>query len=297
MPKISILIRAKNEERFIGQALESISRQEIEYPYEVIVLDSGSTDRTLAIVRKFKVRLFELNPGAFTFGYALNYGKDLAKGEFIVNLSAHCIPVDSKWLANLVAPLMKDPSISATHGRQIPLKGINPFEEQILIREFTPDEEGNISIIFSNSNSAIRKQVWEKYPFDEMASHAEDFIWAKTLPSEYKIKYIHDAPVYHSHPFTFKYWAKRYKDSAMVEKYIAHVYKIEWPWKSQILRKNSLKKILTVLNSYIYEFLSVTFFLIKNGYYRHIFVLPAFLILRRHYTMKGLKEGERLYGT
>ena len=52
-PKISIIIRTKNEECFIGQTLSAIFEPEIELPFEVIVIDSGSTNRTIEIVRKF----------------------------------------------------------------------------------------------------------------------------------------------------------------------------------------------------------------------------------------------------
>ena len=288
-PSISILIRTENEERFIGKTLSAIFDQEIELPFEVIVIDSGSTDRTLKIVRKFNVRLYEIESDKFSFGYALNYGSELAMGEFIVNLSAHCIPVDSKWLANLLAPLLSDPYVAATYGNQVPITGLNPFEERSLIANFGYNGEAH----FSNANCAIRKSIWEKYPFDEKAIFAEDFIWSQLLPSEFKIKYVPTAAVYHSHPLTFKYWSKRYYDTGLVIQYMAYVYGLVYPSsresqnhfvKFAILQRN----LRTVWNYFI--------FLVKYKYIRYIPISPIFFILKHYYLHKGIKQGKRLYG-
>ena len=172
----SIIIRCRNEERFIGRVLDAVLSQAAELPFEVIVIDSGSTDRTLDIVRKFDVRLYEIPPGRFTFGHALNYGAGLAEGGYIINLSAHCIPVSRTWMSSLLKPMMDDPSVAATFGMQEPIEGLNPFEEITLLAGFSPDENGNILPLFSNSNCAIRKKVWMEHAFDEKATFAEDFI-------------------------------------------------------------------------------------------------------------------------
>lgn len=295
-PSISIVIRTKNEERFIREVLQGIFEQKIDLSFEVVVIDSGSTDRTLDIIRQFKVRLYEIPPDQFTFGYALNYGIELSKGEYIVNLSAHCIPVDSMWMVNLLTPILSDSSIAATYGRQKPLKGLNPFEEQAIIADFSPDKEGKIKPVFSNSNCAIRKVVWEKYPFDEKAFFAEDFIWAKMLPPEYKIKYVHAASVYHSHPLTLKYWAKRYYDNGVFEYYLEQAYDLQWHWKSSSnIGKHSIsKRVFRWTKTNLAGFLHTITFLIGHKYYRFIPILPIFVILRLYYYQKGIKDGKML---
>ena len=116
--KASIVIRAKNEERFIGQVLEMVFAQKYEDPFEVIVLDSGSTDRTVAIAIQHPVRLHHIKAGEFTFGRGLNTGASLATGEYVVYLSAHCIPVDESWLALLTGPLDEDSEIGRASCRE-----------------------------------------------------------------------------------------------------------------------------------------------------------------------------------
>ena len=87
------------------RALSAIFQQDIDLPFEVIVIDSGSTDRTLDIVRRHAVRLYEIEAREFSYGRALNLGAKLAEGRYLINLSAHCIPTSDRWITNLVKDL------------------------------------------------------------------------------------------------------------------------------------------------------------------------------------------------
>jgi glycosyltransferase involved in cell wall biosynthesis len=69
---ISIIVRYKNEEEAMDHALQKIITQEIDRPFEVVIVDSGSTDRTPEIVKQYPVRLFQMPPEWFSFGSALN---------------------------------------------------------------------------------------------------------------------------------------------------------------------------------------------------------------------------------
>jgi glycosyltransferase involved in cell wall biosynthesis len=186
-PDISIIIRSKNEERFIARTLAEIFQQQIDLPIEVIVIDSGSTDRTLDIVRTHPVRLYQIESSAFTYGSALNLGASVAQGRYLINLSAHCIPTNNRWIASIVSDLRADAEIAATYGEQIPIQGLNPFEERVVAAAFALDKNGAVGPPFSNANCAVRKEIWQRYPFDEKATFAEDFIWSQILPKQYKI--------------------------------------------------------------------------------------------------------------
>ena len=69
----SIIIRTKNEEKWIGKVLEVLMQQSYK-DFEIIVVDSGSTDRTLEIVKKYPIKLIEIPQKDFTYPYALNVG-------------------------------------------------------------------------------------------------------------------------------------------------------------------------------------------------------------------------------
>ena len=92
MSKISIVIRTKNEEKYLAQTLDMLIAQK-EMDFEIIIVDSGSTDRTLDIIKNYHVKLIEIKPEEFTYGYALNIGAEAASGEYLLNLSAHAIPI------------------------------------------------------------------------------------------------------------------------------------------------------------------------------------------------------------
>lgn len=298
-PEISIIIRTKNEERFIHHTLSAIFDQDIDLPLEVIVIDSGSKDRTLDIVRKHTVRLCEIDSCSFTYGRALNLGASMAEGRYLINLSAHCIPTNRRWIASIVSALRADSEIAATYGAQIPIKGLNPFEERALTAAFALDDNGNIGPPFSNANCAVRKEVWERQPFDEKATFAEDFIWSQILPRQYKIKYVPEAAVYHSHPLRLSYWAKRSYDNGVFVQYLENVYGLEYRWavsRDSIAGRRHRKGVLSTVSRHAARSLNMLRFLIENNYFKFIPVFPIYWALEQYCYRRGLADGFKLYG-
>lgn len=299
-PDISIIIRTKNEERLIGRTLAAIYQQDIDIPFEVVVVDSESTDRTLEIVRGHPVRLHEIKGSEFSYGRALNLGARLAKGQYLINLSAHCIPTDKRWIANLLNDLRADPGIAATYGGQVPIKGLNPFEERSLLAVFTPGNDGKIRSPFSNSNCAIRKEVWENFPFDEKASFAEDFIWSQMLPKEHGIRYVPEAAVYHSHPLRLKFWAKRSYDNGVLAQYIQCVYGLQYLWgvrdRDAAPKRPYWMEFFGILGRHTARCLQMLVFLIQNRYLKFIPLFPIFFVLEQYCYRKGVADGLKLYG-
>jgi rhamnosyltransferase len=226
MESISIIIRSKNEEQFIGQTIEKISAQEFRIPYEVIVIDSGSTDRTVEIAARYPVNLVRIPPESFTFGYALNYGIEKAKGTIIVNLSAHCVPTNSFWLEELVRPII-DSNVHATFGRQVALKGLNAFEEVVLRKVFPEDAEIKGRQPFSNANCAFLKKMWVERRFDEELSSWEDYLWYLLMKDKYAFCYCPKASVYHTHPFSIKTMTRRAYIDGKAFKLIKKKYNID----------------------------------------------------------------------
>ncbi|KKL66298.1 hypothetical protein LCGC14_2146400 [marine sediment metagenome] len=88
-PYTSIVIRSKNEEQQLPKLLKSIKAQYFDKSYEIILVDSGSTDKTIEIAKKNKIRILNIPPESFSYGYALNMGVNFAQGEIIIFISAH----------------------------------------------------------------------------------------------------------------------------------------------------------------------------------------------------------------
>ena len=108
----SIVIRAYNEEKHIGRLLEGIRQQTIK-DVEIILVDSGSTDSTVAIAESFGARIVRIPSDEFTFGRSLNFGVRAATREFVVIASAHVYPVYPDWLESLLSPF-EDQQVALT---------------------------------------------------------------------------------------------------------------------------------------------------------------------------------------
>ena len=99
MNKISIIVRTKNEERWIGHCLKTIYEQN--YPsFEVILVDNNSTDNTLEIAKRFPIKKI-LNIKEFFPGKAINLGIKASNGSLICCISANCVPKNNNWLTVL----------------------------------------------------------------------------------------------------------------------------------------------------------------------------------------------------
>jgi rhamnosyltransferase len=202
----SIVIRAKNEAGAIGEVLERVFGQVGAPGFEVIVVDSGSTDGTLDIVRRFDARLIEIPPRSFTYGRALNIGIAAARGEFVVALSAHSTPVDQHWLANLLEPF-RDSSVGAVYGRHVARSNATKLELFGMwlsgVTSLTPRRQER-DMMFSNANGACRRSLALDHPFDERLPGAEDLAWADWIERQgWAVYYQPTAAVYHSHGESF----------------------------------------------------------------------------------------------
>jgi len=195
--KVSIIIRTKNEERWIALCLKKIFSQNYKN-IEIIIVDNFSSDKTLEKIKNFPYKLVKIKK--FLPGKALNLGINKASGSIIVCLSAHCIPVDNNWLKNLIKPL-KNKSIGGVYGRQQPLPYSSTSDKRDLITIFGLDKKiQEKDPFFHNANSAFKKSTWKKINFDEKITNIEDRIWGKKIISQkLKIFYQPLASVFHWH--------------------------------------------------------------------------------------------------
>lgn len=214
---ISIVIRTLNEERYLREVLTSIANQKIQgLNLEVVIIDSGSTDKTLEIAFEFGARVTFIKKEDFSFGRSLNRGCAYARGEFLVFISGHCIPASDDWLINLVDPL-RDGRCSYTYGRQVG-RDSTKFSEIQLFEKFYPLESRvpQVGFFCNNANAAIRRDVWEKYKFDEELTGCEDMYLSKQIYLDGgKIGYVSTATVYHIHDETWRSVRIRYEREAI----------------------------------------------------------------------------------
>ncbi len=230
-PKAGIVIRTFNEEAMLGRTLEAIAAQS-ERSFEVILVDSGSTDRTLEIARTFPgIRIIQIPKAEFTYGRALNVGIAACSPgvEYAVLLSAHAVPCHGNWLESLLSPMDKNPGIVGVYGKQIPhAEHIHGPVMRNLAHEIYPwcygEEyiESNQSVFFSNVNAAIRKNWWDEFPYEETLPFCEDWAWCKVVQqAKGWTAYEPAAAVFHSHEESVWSYFNRFKNHARAEKLLA----------------------------------------------------------------------------
>ncbi|MBF0422929.1 MAG: glycosyltransferase family 2 protein [Magnetococcales bacterium] len=198
MPEISIIIRTKNEERWIRHCLTAVFNQDYK-DFEVILVDNESSDHTVAAARRFPLAQV-VTVEKFIPGHALNEGIRHSSGRLLVCLSAHCIPKNNDWLSRLLEN-MKDPQVAGVYGRQLPMAFTKEVDKRDLTIVFGLDRRIQVKdYFFHNANSMLRRELWQQVPFDETAKNIEDRIWGKAMIERgYRLVYEPEAPVYHHH--------------------------------------------------------------------------------------------------
>jgi glycosyltransferase involved in cell wall biosynthesis len=213
----SIIIRTYNEARHLKVLLDGIRNQTLAAAeYEVILVDSGSQDRTLEIARQGGCRILNIKPEEFSFGRSLNLGCEAARGRNLVFISGHCVPVKPTWLEDLIRPLGTQ-GCALTYGRQQGGERTKFSEEQLFLKYFPPNDEPPPNVFFcNNANAAVIREVWERFRYDETLTGLEDMEFGKRLTaSGLKVKYVPGAGVYHYHHETWRNIRRRYEREAI----------------------------------------------------------------------------------
>jgi rhamnosyltransferase len=220
MNRASVVIRAYNEELHIGRLLAGLMQQTVK-DFEILLVDSGSSDATVAIAARFPVKVIYIQPEQFTFGFSLNQGIQQAQGEHIILASAHVYPVYPDWLERLLEPF-DDPDIALVYGKQRGDGSTKFSEQQVFAHWFPEGEQTRQSHPFcNNANAAIRRALWEEHPYDETLPGLEDLEWARwALERGKSIIYKPEAEVIHVHNETPGGVYNRYRREGMAFKRI-----------------------------------------------------------------------------
>ncbi|WP_199242162.1 glycosyltransferase family 2 protein [Halorubrum sp. SD626R] len=244
---MSIIIRCYNEREHIGKLLHGIYQQSME-DFEVILVDSGSTDGTLEIAREFPIDdIVYIAPSEFSFGRALNYGCDAANGEFCVFASAHVYPLRSDWLIKLLEKFEDSDNLALVYGKQRGNEVTKFAEKQVFRRWFPEDDiDRQPSPFCNNANAAIRRGLWEDYKYNESLPGLEDLDWATRVQADgYDISYASEAEIIHVHNETIRQVYNRYRREGIAHSQIIEDQRFTFLDFIQAFLKNTLSDYWT----------------------------------------------------
>lgn len=226
-PVASVIVLTRNGMPLVERCIRAVLAQSTPWPFEVIIVDSGSTDGTWEFVETLPIRRMRIRPTDFNHGSTRNLGAQNSCADFLVFLVQDAIPTDNRWLANLVSACTL-PNVAGSYSRQIVrpdsslithymCMGTTPTDTAREIKNLPPGrrlvelrarEQFHLSL-FQNASSCLRRDVWIKYPFAKLA-YGEDIEWGKRLiEAGYSIVYEPSSTVYHSHDRSPFYALKR----------------------------------------------------------------------------------------
>ena len=218
MSRVSVVIPVKDGERHLPELLDALAR---ERPDEVLVIDSGSTDGSLALARAAAgVELLEIAPATFGHGRTRNLGAERTSGELICFLTQDATPAPG-WLAAIRDGFARDERVGAVFGPHLPREDTSPMIARELERHFAgfaaPDggpalQDADGEPFLSNVNAAYRRDCWEQIRFRDVP-YAEDQAFGRDLLAAGWLKAYHpDAAVLHAHDYGPLEFMRRYFD-------------------------------------------------------------------------------------
>lgn len=246
--KLSLIIPTLNGSKTIGRLLNGLSSQTVP-PEEIIVVDSGSEDGTVEIVRDFRIEPIIIKREEFNHGGTRNMAAGLAKGDILIFMTQDAIPAGNRLVESLILPLKRHKSemfainnedfenspfpggrgaggrgiIAASYARHIPKPDASPIER--FARQYNypecpivkgKDDEPELGIktyFFSNACSAVRRDAFKDVGgFPDNIPMNEDMLFSyRLINAGYRVAYVPEAGVYHSHNYPPLRQFKKYR--------------------------------------------------------------------------------------
>lgn len=248
--KASIFIPTYNGEKYLNEILKMIFRQVVDFEYEVLIIDSGSKDRTLDIVEKYRkehpkqLQLIEIDNSEFGHGKTRNRAAELSKGDFMVYLSHDAVPSNKHWLYEMVKPFELNEKVMGVVGKQVPRPKCVPllkYEIRSVFKAFGPEYGTtlfykdtfmrgealyNATSFYSDVNSAVRRNfLLNEIPYRDVR-YAEDYMFGKDLiDAGYLKAYASRGEVIHSNDLSLGEYKHRIFDETVGLRNIGRVIK------------------------------------------------------------------------
>ena len=237
--KATVALLTFNADPWLRELLDGVIRQKADFEYEVLLIDSGSTDKTLEIAAEYPaVRLHQIPNSEFGHGRTRNLAAELSKADYVVYLTHDAVPAHDYWLAEMLRPFDLSEKVACVFGKQVPRPDCCPTVKRDIIKVFNSFGPDHLTMVaqanpnvtgqaandaigfFSDVNSAVRRDVLlGEIPYQDV-NYAEDQAFGRDVIAAglYKV-YAPLGAVIHSHSYPpFKYFRRMYDEMVGLKK-------------------------------------------------------------------------------
>lgn len=175
-PTIDVVIRCRNAMPSAREMLAQTLRQ-TEVRARILVMDCASTDGSRQVAEALGVRIVDVDPIGHLPGFLLNHGMSLTSSEIVGFVDASCVPTGTRELRTLIEPLLEEPDVAGTYGRQME----RPSPDAAALADLRRTLVGPLQLTWGRFSpmaaSAIRRRVWSTLPFNALLPSSEDLDW------------------------------------------------------------------------------------------------------------------------
>jgi glycosyltransferase involved in cell wall biosynthesis len=222
---VSVAIPVRNGAAHLPSVLDAIRAQRIDGEVDIVVVDSGSTDGSVALCERVGARVEQIAPSQFSHGATRNRLMALARGERVAFLTQDAVPAGDGWLAALMGGFA-DEKVGLVCGPYLPRPDASPMVRRELQEWFAtipplvhgpPGEspQPGPRSFFSSANGAVSRAAWERVPFQEVPYAEDQRLALDMLKAGYAKAYVPDAGVVHSHDYPplerFRRWFDEFR--------------------------------------------------------------------------------------
>jgi rhamnosyltransferase len=203
---VTVALPVRDGGALLGDVLAAVRAQEVDS--ELLVIDSGSTDGSQELARRYGARVVEIPHAEFSHGGTRNRLMELAGGDHVAFLTQDSVPAGPGWLGALLSGFALADDVALSFGPHLPWPDASPMVRRELRELFARFGDERVdrgaaelgpATFFSSANGAVARWAWERVPFRPVG-YAEDQVLARDMLAAGLAKaYVPDAAVIHSH--------------------------------------------------------------------------------------------------
>lgn len=219
---ISVGILTRNGGEIFASVLDMLDRQEVSVPYEIVVLDSESTDGTAERAKAIADEFHQIRPEDFSFGKSRDQLFSHCNGDIIATLSQDACPTNTSWLATLTAPIR---SGEADIAQGVERRSDKPFFWERTGRFYwtsawVPFLEKYGRPGLSTVNLAVTRHGWEATGFGPIPMCSDKLFQKRAAEADLRTSLCEEAVVQHGHEYPTPALVKRCANEGMALRHL-----------------------------------------------------------------------------